>query len=228
MLARTIAMITAGAAAVALSACSTAAKTAPEVTVTTWVDAPAATDSSTTPTPAPSTSVAQGSTAPGARTKLNGSCDTRMPSSAVMATLGRNIAGETSFVVGTAEPDIGRIGYLNCRYGLPKNSATPDPTPMIEIGVSLYSTPDKASARIPATVEDYQAHGAQSSSATVAGHQATILTGGTGPGFTSPTIVLAADQRTVAVSLDPSATTADKRSADLVKLAEFALQRTAY
>lgn len=226
---RTPALIITGVAALAVTACSTAATTGPQVTLTTWVDAPSPSGTAGSGTsPSPSTSATNSSAAPGSRTKLNGNCDTRMPASAVMATLGRDVAGDTSFVVGTAEPSIGRIGYLNCRYGLPKGGGTAAATPMIEIGVSLYRTPDKAAARIPATVDDYEAHGAQASTATVAGHDATILSGGTGPGYTSATLVLSADQRTVAVSLDPSATTADRRDADLTKLAEFALQRTAH
>lgn len=223
MIARTAALLTAAVAVFAAGSCSTGSAKGQQATVTVTVDP--STPASSSPSVTTSTAPSPTRTGPTARTTLNGTCETRMPVSAVMAALGRSVAGETSFVVGTAEPDIGRIGYLNCRYGLPTAG---DTAPTIEIGVSLYTSPDKAQDRIPATVDDYRAHGAQTSDATVAGHDATILTGATGSGYTAPTIVLAADQRTVAVSIAASATTAATRTADLTRLAEFALQRTAY
>ena len=136
--------------------------------------------------------------------------------------LGRSLGGQTAFVVGLPEKDIGRLGYLNCRYGLPDASA--GAVAKAEIGVSLYKDAQAAAARIPATVDDYVAHGASSSTTQVDGQSATILTGGTGAGYTDPTLVLASGQRTVAVSMHESA--GAQATKDLTALAHLALTQT--
>jgi len=61
----------------------------------------------------------------------------------------------------------------------------------------------------------------------VAGQYAVLLSGGIGPGYDVPLLVLAAGQRTVAVSLATRAGTAGTRWAAMVALAELALTRTA-
>jgi hypothetical protein len=157
-------------------------------------------------------------------TALPGTCDSMLPLAAIDNALGRGIAGQTAFVVGLAEADIGRLATVNCRYGLP---ATADPTavPVVEIGVSLYDTAEDASKRIPATVDDYVTHGATKSATTVAGHPATILIGGSGAGYAASTIVLAAGQRTVAVGIVENPPNADPTK-DLIALATVALTNT--
>jgi hypothetical protein len=172
--------------------------------------------SSSTPAPSPPTKV---------RTvrQLPGSCDSLLPVGSIIDALGRPVHGATAFVVGQPDPDVGKLGYINCRYGLPSTTST---TPGIEIGVNLYRSPANALARIRPTVDDYLAHGARQRRITVAGVPANELTGGSGPGY-GPTVVLAADQRTIAVSFRPGQVAASRVARDLGALAALALRRTA-
>ena len=202
-----------------LTACTTGTTTGAPRTVTVTPSQPTATGSG-----APSTN-SGGSSSPVAipsahQTKLPGTCDDLLPLSAVEGALGRPVNGLTSFVVGVAEPDIGRIGYLNCRYGLANATAAP----LLEIGVSLYRTPAQAAARIPATVADYANHNATSAPVQIAGATGSLLTGGAGMGYTDPTLVAAAAQRTVAITLAAKATTDPTK--DLTALATLALTVT--
>jgi hypothetical protein len=178
----------------------------------------ATTTGARTPTPSPSAANL---------TKLDGTCDTLLPDASVFDAVGvTSLPGPHAFVVGRPEADIGRIGYLNCRYGLTGTGAAA--TPAIEIGVSLYVTGAKAAARIAATVDDYTAHGATGSAVKVAGLPATMLTGGAGDGYTVPLLVVSSGQRTVAVSISDSVATGDKAVTDATALAALALDRTAH
>ncbi|HKC28212.1 MAG TPA: hypothetical protein VKB75_09390 [Jatrophihabitans sp.] len=188
--------------------------TAPSTTTTASPSQPANTNSSTPP----------GSSSAAALTKLNGACDTLLPDDSVLSAIGATtLGGKDVFVVGKPEPNIGRIGYLNCRYGVKGTSARP----AIEIGISLYTTAAKAADRITATVDDYTGHGATSNDTTVAGQPATLLTGGVGAGYDVPLLVVASGQRTVAVSIASSVATGSKAGADATALAKLALERTA-
>jgi hypothetical protein len=215
-----------------LAACSTAHHPARVVTVTVSRSNPAPSPSSSSASAsASSTSTASagagpsGQAQPGSVTKLAGTCDSALPDYTVEHALGDvSLPGKHVFVVGKPARDIGRLAYLNCRYGVTSDAPA---TPKIEIGVSLYATRTDAATRISATVDDYTAHGATSADTTVAGSPATMLTGGTGPGYTVPLLVVASGQRTVAVSIDPSLANAAKITADAVQLAKVALQRTA-
>jgi hypothetical protein len=159
------------------------------------------------------------------RTKLSGTCESLLPDYTVTQALGRGpISGTDAFVVGKPEPDIGRIGYLNCRYGVTGKGASA--TPKIEIGISLYATPAKAAVRIPATVDDYTAHGATATDTTVGGHPAKLVTGGAGAGYDVPLLVVASGQRTVAVSISTAVATGAAVAGDARKLAALALRRT--
>lgn len=159
-------------------------------------------------------------------TQLNGTCDTLLPDSSVDHALGvDSLRGEDAFVVGKPEPSINRLAYLNCRYGVTgKGSAA---TPAIEIGISLYASDDDAASRITATVDDYTAHGASASDATVNGSPAKMLRGGVGDDYAIPTLVVASGQRTVAVSVADSVATGAKAVDDATALAALALKRTA-
>jgi hypothetical protein len=158
--------------------------------------------------------------------QLPGTCDSLLPAAAVDNALGRSLGGQTAFVVGLPEKDIGRLGYLNCRYGLASGSAGSSATAVAkaEIGVSLYKDAQSAAARIPATVGDYVAHGANSRTTQVDGRQATILTDGAGADYADPTIVVASGQRTVAVSMHEKA--GARATKDLTALAKLALTQT--
>jgi hypothetical protein len=158
-------------------------------------------------------------------TKLDGTCDTLLPDYSISQAVGGDqLAGTEAFVVGKPDPAIARLGYLNCRYGLTGAGAAA--TAKIEIGISLYATPAKAAARLSATVDDYTAHGATGAPATVDGRRATMLTGGAGPDYDVPLLVVAAGQRTVAVNVAPGVATGAKATADATALATLALHRT--
>jgi hypothetical protein len=158
--------------------------------------------------------------------KINGTCDTLLPDNSVFDAIHVNtLPGTDAFVVGKAEPDINRIAYLNCRYGVTGKGAAA--TPKVEIGISLYSSARKAADRISATVDDYSAHGATASDTTVSGGPATWLSGGVGADYEVPLLVASSGQRTVAVSVDPSLASGDRARADATALAALALARTA-
>jgi hypothetical protein len=215
-------------ASLALLAACSSSKPAPVVTVTVPFTQPAppggasaagsGTDTSTTAPSSPS--------APPSRvTKLNGTCDTLLPDYSISQALGgAQLAGATAFVVGQAERNIGRISYLNCRYGLTGRGSAAQPK--VEIGVSLYTTAAKAAARVSATADDYTGHGATSADTPVGGHTGQMLTGGVGAGYDVPLLVVASGQRTVAVSVDSSVATGAKATADAVSVATLALKRT--
>jgi hypothetical protein len=156
-------------------------------------------------------------------TDLPGTCDTLLDDSSVFSAAGvKTLPGEDSFVVGKAEPDIHRLAYINCRYGV-----TGRGKPGIEIGVSLYASSADAAQRITATVDDYTVHGASTSTTQVLGQQASVITGGIGTGYDVPTLVVADGQRTVAVSIDTSVTPAAQFTDPAAAVAKLALQRTA-
>jgi hypothetical protein len=156
-------------------------------------------------------------------TKLSGTCDSLLPRPEVEQTLGVTFTGRTAYVVGVPEKNIGRLAYLNCRYGL---GAGGKGTPSVEVGVSLYNSPAQAQKRLAGTVEDYRDHGATQSAVTVSGADASLLVG-TARGYDIPLLVLASDQRTVAVSVVTTLLPAAKRQPAMVKLAALALERTA-
>jgi hypothetical protein len=217
MIARRIAAAAAAACALLTLAACTQDKVAPTKYVT--VTAPPPSPSS----PATSTSRAQSKPAPlPTMRKLPGGCEKVLPTGAVIDALGRKVAGRTAFVIGVPDPTIGRVGYINCRYGVAKQSAA---SPKIEIGVSLYRTAKKAAARLQPTIHDYTQHAAKAAKATVAGYPATVLTGGVGTGY-GPTVVLALGQRTIAVSLRLDAFSASTVDHALIALAALAAHRT--
>ncbi|MGI8761973.1 MAG: hypothetical protein ACR2LF_11915 [Jatrophihabitantaceae bacterium] len=203
-----------------IAGCST--NHGPRAEKTVYVDAPPTASSSS-----PGSTSARPSTSASVptMTKLPGTCDDLLPLSSIDTALGGPVAGRTAFVVGVAEKDIGRISYLNCRYGLP-GGATTAPTPRVEIGVSLYQTAALAAQRIPATVAAYLANGATQAPASVDGKPATILTGGVGTGYNAPTIVAVSGQRTIAVSLAADLAQGAEAAKRLTALAALAMKQT--
>lgn len=157
---------------------------------------------------------------------LGGACDSLLPLWQIWQSSGLTFSGATRFVVGVPEPNIGRLAYLNCRYGIPAPHGAAPAEPLIEIGVSLYRTIAEAQARVRGTVFDYLANSAAESNRAVAGQRAVLLTGGIGPGYDVPLLVLAAGQRTIAVSVATRAGAWAARWPAMLALAELALTRT--
>ena len=199
------------------------------VTVTQAAPSPSPTSSSATSSGATAgaSSTGAGGTstagpAPTGMTKLPGRCETLLGPAAVADAIGRAIKGKTAFVVGTPDKTTGRVGYVNCRYGIAKDVDDPG----LEIGVSLYKTPGQANARIPLTITDFENNSATATKTTVNGVAATMLTGGTTAGY-GPSIVLSYGQRTIAVTFRDGEVTAADMDKDLVALAALAISRTA-
>jgi hypothetical protein len=194
-----------------LSGCS---KAAPKSAPPSSSSAPASSSASAPSSSAPTSAV-------GAPT-LGGECADLLPLSTVEEALSRPVIGQTAFVRGVAEPNIGRLTYLNCRYGLAAPvKGKPAPQPQLEIGISLYNSPDQAATRVRGTIEDYRSHGASQQNAAVGQDAATILLG-----YGNPTLVVAEGPRTVAVTADPKLI-AVAPTAGLVALAQAALVATA-
>jgi hypothetical protein len=172
-----------------------------------------------------SSAVAPSSSAPATASvapTLGGECADLLSLSTIEEALGRPVIGQTAFVRGVAEPNIGRLSYLNCRYGLATPvRGKPAPQPQLEIGVSLYGSPAQAATRVRGTVEDYRSHGASQQDAAVGQDPATVLLG-----YGNPTLVVAEGPRTVAVSADPKLI-ASAPTAGLVAIARAALVATA-
>jgi hypothetical protein len=226
---RTPVRIGTGLVCLALLAACTSAKPTRFVTVTHTPSRPQTSVSSppSTSAPAPSSTAAPTPSATPTLSRLRGTCDTLLPDSDVEQALGGPLPGGTdAFVVGAPDPVIHRVGYLNCRYGVTGRGAAA--TPAIEIGISLYRTAAQAAARITATVDDYDAHGAAAIDATVNGRPATILSGGAGAGYDVPLLVVAFGQRTVAVSIGSVVATGSKASTDAEALAGLALDRSGH
>lgn len=154
---------------------------------------------------------------------LGGRCADLLPIGTVNIALRRIVAGSTAFVLGVAEPDIGRLTYLNCRYGLAAPvKGKPAPVPLVEVGISLYQSGAQANRRIQATIEYYRAHGATDRAIRVGSGQGTLLTG-----FGLPTVAAAAGPRTVAVTVSPKLL-APRSTAELAALAKAALDASAH
>lgn len=220
MITRFVPLLTCTAALALVAGCTSSGGPGTVVTVTKHV---------TAPVPHPSTSAK--STSAGAPppprnlTKLPGTCDNLLPDGTVFQAIGVNsLAGVDAFVVGQPEADIGRVGYLNCRYGVTGSGASA--VPKIEIGISLYKTAGDAASRVSSTVADYTGHAATATRTTVDGRPATLLTGGAGAGYDEPLLVAASGQRTVAVSIASSVASGAKASQDATALAALALKNT--
>jgi hypothetical protein len=156
----------------------------------------------TTSSPAPSRS-ASARPSP-TRTKpasFNGTCDDLLPLSLISDALQRPVIGQTAFIVGVAEPNIGRLAYLNCRYGVATTSVKGKKVTdtKVELGVSLYKSNQQANSRVRGTIEDYRAHGASETAAALG-----QFSGATLVGYGKPTLVVAAGPRTVAITASAS------------------------
>lgn len=153
---------------------------------------------------------------------LGGRCSDLLPVTTIDGVLGKTVVGRSSDILGVAEPNIGRLTYLNCRYGLATAvKGKPAPTPQVEIGISLYKSAAQAAQRVQGTVEDYRSHGATQQAAAAGTYPGTILTG-----YGLPTIVVAAGPRTIAVTVI-ARLIAGTPSTALVALAKATLEATA-
>ena len=162
------------------AACTSGGSDQSQAGATKTTAAPTATRSAASPTPTPTPN-------------LPGGCDQMLPFSDLDQALGRPLFGQSRFVLGVAEPSIGRTGRVTCQFGLAANGRGPA---MLEVGVSTYKDAASAADRVAATVAALRATATSQKTATVAGQDATMI--GT---KTDYNLVVAQDDRTVAVTL---------------------------
>jgi hypothetical protein len=177
---------------------------------------------SSTP-PVTSASASPSSTAPRLATKLTATCESVMPLLDLQDAIDVDISGKTSFVVGLPDRGIGRLAYVNCRYGLVGGASA---APKVEIGVSLYKSPAQATKRLDGTIADYVDHGATQTPITVSGHEGSILAGSSAKGYDIPLLVVASGQRTIAISVISRLVPTSVRSARLGKIAGLVVDRS--
>lgn len=200
-------------AAIALTGCSKAPKRNAASPTSPSLSSSSSKPTSATPKPTPS---------PTGPASLGGRCDNLLPVTTIDDVLSRPVIGRTSFILGVAEPNIGRLSRINCQYGLSTPvKGKPKTGPLIEIGISLYNSATQASRRVQGTIEDYRTNGATQYKAAVATFPATILLG-----YTAPTLVTAAGPRTIVVTVSSRLVAGSPTSA-LVSLAKAALDATA-
>jgi hypothetical protein len=208
----------------ALAACTKAPASSSTRTVTITASGAASDSSSASASASPSPSPTQPATP---MTKFSGTCYSLLTLYDVQRTAGYPIGGKTAFVVGVPDKTLGRLTYLNCRYGLPATPPGGSATPQIEINVALYGTAADAAKRAASTVSDYVANGATPAQVTIADNPGTILVGGTGAGYSVPLLVASSGQRTVAVSLNKGGLPSTRRTQILSDLGALALTNTA-
>lgn len=193
--------------------------------------APGSGASSTTSEPPSSSSSATGSVSSSASASpiatgepsLGGRCEDLVPVGTVNIALRRTVVGRTAFVLGVAEPEVGRLTYLNCRYGLAAVvKGKPAPVPQVEIGISLYDSTAQANRRVQATIDYYRAHGATDRAVRVGAGQGILLAG-----YGLPTLVVAEGPRTVAVTVSPKLVAAGS-TVELAALAKAVFDATAH
>ena len=149
---------------------------------------------------------------------LPGGCDQLLPFTALDQSLGRPLFGETVYIKGQAEPSINRTGRVTCRFGIKRVKGKAGAAPL-EVGVSSYADADAATRRVAATISAARASGAAQTQATVAGGSATILSGPSGS-----TLVLAKDDRTIAVTVLPKVLKTGTAPTALAAVAELVLK----
>jgi hypothetical protein len=208
----------------ALAACTKAPSSSSTHTVTITASGPTSGSSSASPSSASSATSGQPATP---MTKFSGNCYALLTLYDVQRAAGYRIGGKTAFIVGIPDKTLGRLSYLNCRYGVPAAAPGRSATPQIEINVALYSTPAQASKRAASTVSDYVANGATATQVTIGDVPGTILTGGLGAGYSVPLLVTSSGQRTVAVSLNKSGLSAARRTQILSNIGALAVTNTA-
>lgn len=171
----------------------------------------------------PSSTPSAKPTVKAAAPSLGGRCEDLLPTGRVNIALHRVVSGKTSFILGVPEADIGRLTYLNCRYGVPAVvKGKPAADPLVEVGISLYNSAAQAARRVAGTADDYQNHGASQSSTKVGPYRATVLRG-----YGNPTLVVAAGVRSIAVTVDPRLIPKSP-AIGLASLAKAALDATAH
>ncbi|MCZ2828219.1 hypothetical protein O2W14_05150 [Modestobacter sp. VKM Ac-2986] len=151
----------------------------------------------TSSAPPPSTSAPATTAAP--VYELPEGCSGLLSLQQVDDVLGTPLPGETTFTVGTPEPEIGRTGRVTCGFGvLPATEDAAAGDPLLQLSVFSYTDAQAAADRVGATVDAQQAQGVRADQAVVPGSSAVLLSG---PDET--TLIATVDTRTYSLSLVP-------------------------
>jgi hypothetical protein len=114
----------------------------------------------------PTTTVQVATTPPKACTGVAAAAD-------VDKIVGHPLGGSANQVVGVPVTSIGRTARLDCYYGIPANQSLT--AAVLTIGVSTYSDPQSAQARVTSTVNDARSAGSQVSTVKIDGRPATLM-----------------------------------------------------
>jgi hypothetical protein len=158
------------------------------------------------PDPAPTTSTAPTtSAAPVATTaaapafQLPATCADLLTVSEVNEALGVRLPGTSTYLLGQAEPGVGRTGRVTCGYGVTPATGTAGASdPLLQVTVATYTDTASAAVRLELAAESGRAAGAVVEDAVVPGTDAVLVAG---PADTTLVAVVAA--RTYVVTLVP-------------------------
>ena len=162
---------------------------------------------SATPRPQPTVPVA--TTAPTACTGVAAAAD-------VDKIVGHALGGSVNQVIGVPVTSIGRTARLDCYYGIPAGQALT--AAVLTIGVSTYSDPQSAQARITSTVNAARGTNSQVSTLKVNGSPATLMIG-----QQNQALAMAVGTRTVIVTANTGVLPKGDDSAQLTALAKLGL-----
>lgn len=152
---------------------------------------------------------------PGADGLFPPACATLASAEDVANAVGRTFPGAPKEVAGNADQGIGRIGRIDCYYGLAAGRPTTEAP--ITIGLATYVDDKAAEARVTSTVNAEIGTGAPATKVNVGREQATLLTG------TRPTLVGRYGSTTVVVSVARDVMDAGRVGKVLSRLADLAL-----
>jgi hypothetical protein len=143
------------------------------------------------------------------------SCGDLVPTSEVVAIVGRPLPGDTTFVFAEALPEIGRTARVTCGYGV---GAGRGPDPAVEITVNEYEDEAAAQERIDVTLEAAAEAGDEVSELATGPYRGWVLRDEDGASY-----VVDAGSRTLVISLQRRLVPARAETVVLTQLAERAL-----
>ena len=147
--------------------------------------------------PPPSTSASATTAAP--VYELPESCSGLLSLRQLDQALGTALPGQTTYTVGTPQPEIGRTGRITCGFGVvPATADAGAGDPLLELSVFTYTDERSAADRVDATVDAQQAKGVRFGEAVVPGASAVLLTGPE-----EATLIATVESRTYSLSIVP-------------------------
>jgi hypothetical protein len=144
------------------------------------------------------------------------SCTSVAVAGEVDGVVGHQLPGSAGQVVGIAEPSIGRVGRLDCYYGVPPGQ--PVTAAAISIGIATYSDEQSAQRRATLTINAARQGGASTSNVKVGSQPAVLIAGAK-----DQEVVVAAGNRTVLVSALNGVLDPNKTGQTLITLAQRAI-----